>query len=420
MPRLAIAELWRRLDQGTIDPFYLFFGQEAYLVREYTETLTARILGAAPRDFNYDRYAMADRDSLAEALGTARTLPVMTMYRVVVVQDLQELRKADWKLLEGYVTSPSESTALIAGSRDSEPKKFPEFVWKHATAVACAPLDGGNLRGWVAKAVTEAGYSIADQAIRGLLQDHDPDLRILEREIEKLCTYVGGPGEVSLEDVQAVGQASRQHSLFALSDALGGLQPGPALLEVDHLLNQGEPPLVVHEHDRAALPPVVDHQATRRPRSGSLPHRQDAAPTAQRVPYPDGAEQVLFCRAIAGIIWGCFGGGFDVQKHEQTPADYPGGVGSPVVRGGLSGLTGERRNLAGEARDAPGSLVPVDNALGGGFAQGANCNGKLGLSGGNVFARDGRGDAPDGGAQGRAQHSVTLIALLVLAVAFYC
>ena len=69
MPRLAIAELWRRLDQSTIDPFYLFFGQEAYLVREYTETLTARILGTAPRDFNYDRYTMADRDSLAEALG---------------------------------------------------------------------------------------------------------------------------------------------------------------------------------------------------------------------------------------------------------------------------------------------------------------------------------------------------------------
>ena len=245
MPRLAIADLWRRLDQSTIDPFYLFFGQEAYLVREYTETLTARILGTAPRDFNFDRYAMADRDSLAEALGMARTLPVMAMYRVVVVQDVHELRKADWKLLEGYVTSPSESTGLIATSRDGEPKKFPDFVWKHATAVPCEPLDGSNLRGWVAKAAAEAGYRMTDEAIRGLVQDHDPDLRILEREIEKLCTYVGEPGEVSLEDVQAVGQASRQHSLFALSDALGGRQPGPALLEVDHLLNQGEPPLVV-------------------------------------------------------------------------------------------------------------------------------------------------------------------------------
>lgn len=245
MPRLAIADLWQRLDQGVIDPFYLFFGQEAYLVREHTETLTAHILGGAPRDFNYDRYTMADRDSLAEALGTARTLPVMAMVRVVVVQDVQELRKADWKLLEGYVTAPSESTALIVASRDSEPKKFPDFVWQHAVAVACAPLEGGNLRAWVAKAVAAAGYHITDEAIRGLLRDHDPDLRILEREIEKLCTYVGEAGEVRLEDVQAVGQASRQHSLFALSDALGGRQPGPALLEIDHLLNQGEPPLVV-------------------------------------------------------------------------------------------------------------------------------------------------------------------------------
>ena len=245
MPRLATADLWQRLDQGAIDPFYLFYGQEAYLVREYTETLTARILGGAPRAFNYDRYAMADRDSLVEALGTARTLPVMAMVRVVVLQDLQELRKADWQLLEGYVTAPSESTALIATSRDSEPKKFPDFVWQHAVAVACAPLEGGSLRAWVAKAVAEAGYRISDEAIRGLLRDHDPDLRILEREIEKLCTYVGEPGEVRLEDVQTVGQASRQHRLFALSDALGGRQPGPALLEIDHLLNQGEPPLVV-------------------------------------------------------------------------------------------------------------------------------------------------------------------------------
>lgn len=245
MSRLAIADLWQRLDQGAIDPFYLFHGQEAYLIREYTEALTARILGGAPRDFNYDRYAMSDRDSLVEALGMARTLPVMAMYRVVVVQDVQELRKADWQLLEGYVTAPSESTALIATSRDSEPKKFPDFVWQHAVAVACAPLAGGHLRAWVTKAMAAAGYRITDEAIRGLLRDHDPDLRILEREIEKLCTYVGEPGEVCLEDVQAVGQASRQHSLFALSDALGGRQPGPALLEIDHLLNQGEPPLVV-------------------------------------------------------------------------------------------------------------------------------------------------------------------------------
>ena len=245
MPQIEIGELWRRLDHGTVDPFYIFFGQETYLTRLYTETLVDRLLGAAPRDFNFSRYTVTDSQGLSEALGTARTLPVLATHRVVVVRDLQELRKPDWKPLEDYVASPSETTVLVAASLDGEPKKFPDAVWERAVSVACGALKGGGLRRWVGQEVTAAGYRISQDAIDGLLQDHDSDLRILQREIEKLCTYVGEPGEIELASVQAAGHVSRQHSLFALSDALGDRQPGSALSAVDHLLNQGEPPLVI-------------------------------------------------------------------------------------------------------------------------------------------------------------------------------
>lgn len=245
MPQIEIGELWQRLDQGTIDPFYLFFGPETYLTRQYTETLADRVLAAAPRDFNFSRYAVTDTQGLSEAVGTADTLPVLSPYRVVVLQGLQELRKADWKPLENYVASPSQSTVLIAASLDGEPKKFPNMVWERSVSVACTPLKGAGLRHWVAQEVGAAGYRIGKEAIDGLLQDHDSDLRILQQEIEKLCTYVGEPGEIELQSVHAVGHASRQHSLFALSDALAHRQPGSALSEVDHLLNQGEPALVI-------------------------------------------------------------------------------------------------------------------------------------------------------------------------------
>ena len=220
MPQIEIGDLWRGLEQGTIDPFYLFFGQETYLTRQYTETLANRVLGSASRDFNFGRYTVTDNHGLGDALGTARTLPVLATHRVVVVQDLQELRKADWRPLEDYVASPSESTVLIAVSLDGEPKKFPDTVWERAVSVACTPLKGTGLRRWVDREVATAGYRISEGAIDGLLQDHDSDLRILQREIEKLCTYVGEPGGIDLESVQAVGHASRQHTLFALSDAL--------------------------------------------------------------------------------------------------------------------------------------------------------------------------------------------------------
>ena len=245
MPQIDVGELWRRLEHGALDPFYLFFGQETYLTRQYTETLADRVLGSAPRDFNFGRYTAADSHGLNEALGTARTLPVLATHRVVVVQDLQELRKADWKPLEDYAASPSESTVLIASSLDAEPKKFPDMVWERAVSVSCAPLRGAGLRRWVAAEVGRAGYRINDDALDGLLQDHDSDLRMLQSEIEKLCTYVGEPGQIDLESVQTAGHASRQHSLFALSDALADRRPGGALSEVDHLLNQGEPPLVI-------------------------------------------------------------------------------------------------------------------------------------------------------------------------------
>ena len=245
MPQFEITELWRRLEQGTIDPLYLFFGPETYLTRQYAEQLADRVIGTAPRDFNFGRYTVTDNHGISDALGTARTLPVLATHRVVVVQDLQELRKADWKPLEDYAVSPSESTVLIASSLDAEPKKFPDAVWERAVSVACTQLKGAGLRRWVAREVAVAGYRISEDAIDGLLQDHDSDLRILQQEIEKLCTYVGEPGEIDLKSVQAAGHVSRQRSLFALSDALAGRQPGPALSEVDQLLNQGEPSLVI-------------------------------------------------------------------------------------------------------------------------------------------------------------------------------
>ncbi len=57
MPRILAAALWKRLAQGQIDPCYLFFGEETYLIQEYTTTLIEHILGTAPRDFPYSRPA---------------------------------------------------------------------------------------------------------------------------------------------------------------------------------------------------------------------------------------------------------------------------------------------------------------------------------------------------------------------------
>ncbi len=244
MSRILAAALWKRLAQGHVDPCYLFFGEETYLVQEYTTMLIERILGAAPRDFNCD-VCSVDNDALEDALSIARTLPMMATHRVVVLHGLQQLRKADWAPLEHYLEHPSVSTALICSSSASDPKKLPPRLWQSAVAVECSRLEGPKLSDWVRHTVTQRGYRMTPEALQGLLHEQEPDLQTIRQEIAKLCTYVGERQEITLDDVQEVTQTSRLQSIFALSDALGARQIGPAFTVVERLLNQGEPPLVI-------------------------------------------------------------------------------------------------------------------------------------------------------------------------------
>jgi DNA polymerase III subunit delta len=244
MPRILAAALWKRLAQGQIDPCYLFFGEETYLIQESTTTLIEHILGTAPRDFNCDVFGV-DNDTLEDALSIARTLPMMATHRVVVLHGFHQLRKADWPQLERYLEQPSTSTALICTGSISDPKKYPPCLWQHAVTVEYSRLEGSRLHDWVTHTVAQRGYRIAPEALQVLLYEQQPDLQTIRQEIEKLCTYVGETSEITLDDVQEVTHTSRLQSIFALSDALGTRQIGPAFIVVERLLNQGEPPLVI-------------------------------------------------------------------------------------------------------------------------------------------------------------------------------
>ena len=244
MPRVAVSALWKRLAQGHIDPCYLFFGEETYLIQEYTALLCDHVLGSAPRDFNCDVLNL-EQASLAEALSVAYTLPMLAERRVVVLQGLQQLRKTDWPPLERYLAQPSVSTVLIGSSATGDTKKLPPSVWQHTVAVECARLEGAKLQAWITDGLVKRGYRMHSEALQTLLHDQQPDLQTITQEIEKLCTYVGDSKTITLDDVHAVTQTSRIQSIFALSDALGRRHLGQALTLIEHLLNQGEPPLVV-------------------------------------------------------------------------------------------------------------------------------------------------------------------------------
>jgi DNA polymerase-3 subunit delta len=237
-------QVLRRLEQHRIDSVYVLFGEEAYLHQEYLVALSQRLLAGSPRDFNYDVF-QSDSEGVVEALSLARTLPMMAPCRVVVLQGMQQLRKADTRLLEQYAEAPSESTALICTSLEPELKKLPRALQQNAVTIACKRLNGDQLHEWVVRTAARQQVHISEAAVEAFLQDQDNDLFLLSRELDKLCTYAGPEGNIEPVDVHAVCYASRQQSIFALSDALGARQIPQAFHVLEQLLQQGEAPLLI-------------------------------------------------------------------------------------------------------------------------------------------------------------------------------
>jgi DNA polymerase-3 subunit delta len=285
MPQVPVAKVLQRLAQGQVDPLYLLFGEETYLIQEYTAAFIERILGTAPRDFNCDVFN-ADSETLKEALSIAAILPMMAVHRVVVLHGLQQLRKSDLQQLETYAEQPAASTALICSSTESNSAKFPPHFWHQVLAVECSRLEGAPLRTWVGNTIRRSGYAISEEALQELLRDQQNDLWLLAQEIDKLCTYVGTPRAITLADVREVCQTSRLYSVFALSDAIGTHHVLQALTVAESLLDQGEPPLVV-------LSMIIRHLRLLWSSGQLVQQRQDITQVAKTLGLP-----VHICRRL--------------------------------------------------------------------------------------------------------------------------
>src|SRR5207237_7537513 len=96
----------------------------------------------------------------------------------------------------------------------------------------------GEVGRWIEKRAKQHGGRIEAAAVRQLAQLAPDDLGLLDAELLKLITYADGRA-VTLDDVTLL-SASPEVTIFALLDAFGQNQRGPALTHLRQLFQRGE------------------------------------------------------------------------------------------------------------------------------------------------------------------------------------
>lgn len=262
--------------------FYLLHGDDEFTLREHVKKLR----GQDDFLYNQDTYYGGEVD-LATLTATCNTLPFLTSRRLVVLEGLPRKRRgesadAGSNKDEATVTTPGkdgsgkakksnkkngkggtesraafekglaeaipympDSTVLVVLVDEVLEESNPLYraAERHGKVMLCRLPKGAALESWISKRAKSIGVSIQEDAAKLLANFIGSQLRLLANELDKLATYVGEGGVITVEDVRALSAQVQEARVFDLTDALAQRNRKQALDILHDLLVDGEPPL---------------------------------------------------------------------------------------------------------------------------------------------------------------------------------
>lgn len=222
------------LKQRVFDPVYYFFGDDDYLKDSRVRELVQAAVDPVTRDFNLEIRRGADTDT--EVLDSLlSTPPILAARRVVVIRDVEKLKKEARALLDRYLQRPVTDLLLLLVSPGGV--KVDKGLSARSTIVEFAPLTGDRVPKWVVHQVeTVLGRTISPAAVSLLIEAVGDDLSQLAMELEKLASYA--PDVIDEAAVANVAGVRRGESLGDLLDAVAARDAATALALLSSVLQQ--------------------------------------------------------------------------------------------------------------------------------------------------------------------------------------
>ncbi|MEJ5364308.1 MAG: DNA polymerase III subunit delta [Desulfosoma sp.] len=224
---------------------YLFRGDETALMDKAWEALVHAVASLEEKPVKGEQ--MDARDVTAhEVVGRVRTVPMFAPRRVLRVRDVDQWPKEQRELLERYAADPNPRAHLVltVGSKKSW-KALEKAVEGRGLIVDFTPIPERQLPAWVQEKAAGYGKTMKPAVAAQLVDAVGPDLYALEREIEKLCLYVGDAPRITAEDVDAACSRVRSEHIFKLMDHVAERRPEAAFEALRQVLLKGDSPLAL-------------------------------------------------------------------------------------------------------------------------------------------------------------------------------
>jgi DNA polymerase III subunit delta len=250
-----VLDIWKQIKKNKIDPVYMVYGTETFLINETKQLLIKQLLNEDELDFNYASYDL-EETPVEVAIEDAETFPFMGEKRLIVMQNpvflTSEKQKGkvehNLKRLEAYIKEPAPYSVVLFTApyeKLDERKKITKELKRNAVAGEAKRLTEPELKAWVRDRAGQEGVDIDEEAIELMLALAGSNLFMLTSEVDKLALYAGESRRIDAQMVDRLVARSLEQNIFTLIDKVVQRKIDEALRIYHDLLKQNEEPIKI-------------------------------------------------------------------------------------------------------------------------------------------------------------------------------
>lgn len=229
------------IKQQNFRQFYLLYGQERYLRRQYRDKLQKALCEEG--DTMNTHFFEGKGISVGEIIDLAETMPFFSDRRVIFITDSGLFKSGGEKMAE-YLSNPSETGFFIFTENEVDKRsKLYKAVQSKGYAAEFAEQDENTLKRWVAGILGKEKLKVTENTVQLFLSKTGTDMENIQMELEKLICYCMGRDVVTEADVEAVCTVRVSNHIFDMINAIAARQQSRALELYYDLLALKEPPM---------------------------------------------------------------------------------------------------------------------------------------------------------------------------------
>ncbi|MGE7272940.1 DNA polymerase III subunit delta [Brevibacillus panacihumi] len=243
----------REIRQKQFAPVYVLFGPETYLAEEFVALARREMIDPAFSDLNFSIYDCTETP-LADILQDAETLPFMGEHRLIIARQAYFLTgskppakiESNPDALLAYLQNPPSYTTLILitdADKLDERKKLVKTLQQKAKLFPFLQLKDADLYSWVERRAETYHARIQRSEAIKLVERVGGELRLLDKELEKLALYVGTNAEITGESIEKLAVRTLEQDVFALIEHVAMGRIDRALRMMYDCIKTGEEPI---------------------------------------------------------------------------------------------------------------------------------------------------------------------------------